>query len=70
MAGRSSSAKSGRRVDDIGLEGMLTRTRALVDHVRRLERERCAERLRAMANEFPSTIALALRLAAERLVGG
>ena len=53
--------------DSIGLEGMLARSRALVEHVARRERVRCAEELREMAREFPSSIAVVLRIAAERL---
>ncbi len=54
-------------MDDIGLAAAIDRSRALVDHVRRLERERCAERLREMAREMGGNVLL--MLAAERLVG-
>lgn len=64
------TCRTTRVPDDGELAGALERTRALLVHRDRLVRERCAAELREMAREFPSSVALALRLAAERLEEG
>lgn len=46
---------------------MLERSRLLVASVRRMERERICERLEEMAKDFPHSVRLVLRLAADRL---
>jgi hypothetical protein len=58
-----------RYLDDCPTD-LLERSRVLVDNVRRMTREECAEELREMAAEFPHAVRIVLRLAAERLVGG